>query len=88
MPPKAQAKSVVPELLVKKRKRDEQWAAERAAAALESRKAAKTKRKDIFKRAAWESMITDIGARSFLRKSYEKRTSRQKSNTEVVKGVL
>jgi hypothetical protein len=41
----------VPELLVKKRKRDEQWAAERAAAALESRKQAKTKRKDIFKRA-------------------------------------
>jgi len=41
----------VPELLVKKRKRDEQWAAERAAAALEARKQSKIKRKDMFKRA-------------------------------------
>ncbi len=43
--------SIVPELLAKKRKRDEQWAAERAAAAVDARKKARTTRKDIFKRA-------------------------------------
>jgi large subunit ribosomal protein L7e len=42
---------VVPELLVKKRRRDEQWAAERAAAAVEGRKHAKASRKEMFKRA-------------------------------------
>jgi large subunit ribosomal protein L7e len=41
----------VPELLVKKRKRDEAWAAKRAAAALESRKKSREARRDIFKRA-------------------------------------
>lgn len=41
----------VPELLVKKRKRDEAWAAKRAALALENRKKAREVRKDIFKRA-------------------------------------
>jgi large subunit ribosomal protein L7e len=41
----------VPELLAKKRKRDEAWAAQRAAAALEARKKSKDSRKDIFKRA-------------------------------------
>lgn len=43
--------STVPELLAKKRKRDEQWAAERAAAALEARKKGRATRKEIFKRA-------------------------------------
>jgi large subunit ribosomal protein L7e len=41
----------VPELLVKKRKRDEAWAAKRAAAALEARKKARASRREIFKRA-------------------------------------
>lgn len=41
----------VPELLAKKRRRDETWAAERAAASLEARKKARATRKDIFKRA-------------------------------------
>jgi len=43
--------SVVPELLAKKRKRDEQWAAEKATAALEAKKKARKTRSDIFKRA-------------------------------------
>lgn len=43
--------SPVPELLAKKRRRDETWAAERAASALEARKKARTTRKEIFKRA-------------------------------------
>jgi hypothetical protein len=43
--------TVVPELLAKKQKRDEQWAAEKAAAAVEARKKARATRKDIFKRA-------------------------------------
>uniref|UniRef100_A0A7S0WER7 60S ribosomal protein L7 n=1 Tax=Chlamydomonas leiostraca TaxID=1034604 RepID=A0A7S0WER7_9CHLO len=43
--------SPVPELLAKKRRRDETWAAERAAASLEARKKARATRKDIFKRA-------------------------------------
>ncbi|KAG2485091.1 hypothetical protein HYH03_016188 [Edaphochlamys debaryana] len=42
---------MVPELLAKKRKRDEQAATARAAAAVEARKKARTTRKDIFKRA-------------------------------------
>jgi large subunit ribosomal protein L7e len=41
----------VPELLVKKRKRDDAWAAKRAAAALEARKKSREARRDIFKRA-------------------------------------
>lgn len=41
----------VPELLLKKRKRDETWAAERAAASLEARKKNRATRKEIFKRA-------------------------------------
>lgn len=45
------APKAVPELLVKKRKRDEQWAAERAAAAVDSRKKARATRKIIFKKA-------------------------------------
>ncbi|KAJ9527496.1 hypothetical protein QJQ45_025776 [Haematococcus lacustris] len=43
--------TIVPELLAKKQKRDAQWQAEKAAAALEGRKKAKLARKDIFKRA-------------------------------------
>lgn len=45
------ATSVVPELLAKKQKRDAQWQAEKAAAALEARKKARVTRKTIFKRA-------------------------------------
>jgi hypothetical protein len=43
--------SAVPELLVKRRKRDEAWAAQKAAAALEARKKARAGRTEIFKRA-------------------------------------
>jgi hypothetical protein len=39
------------ELLAKKRKRDEQWAAERAASAVDAKKKARTTRSTIFKRA-------------------------------------
>ena len=39
------------ELLAKKRRRDEQWAAERAATAVEAKKKARTNRSSIFKRA-------------------------------------
>jgi len=46
-----QAGQKVPELLVKKRKRDDAWAAKREAAALESRKKARAQRREIFKRA-------------------------------------
>jgi large subunit ribosomal protein L7e len=41
----------VPELLAKKRKRDEAWAAKKATAALEARKKARETRRDVFKRA-------------------------------------
>lgn len=54
------ATAVVPELLAKKRKRDEQWAAERAAAAVDARKKARASRKDIFKRA--ESYVKEFRA--------------------------
>jgi len=44
-----QAGQKVPELLVKKRKRDDAWAAKREAAALESRKKARAQRRsDLF----------------------------------------
>jgi large subunit ribosomal protein L7e len=43
--------TLVPELLAKKRKRDDEAAAKRAADALASRKKARVARKDIFKRA-------------------------------------
>jgi large subunit ribosomal protein L7e len=43
--------SVVPELLAKKRKRDEQLVADKAASAIEARKTSRVARKDIFKRA-------------------------------------
>jgi large subunit ribosomal protein L7e len=43
--------SVVPELLAKKRRRDEQWAAEKAAASVDSRKKSRANRSEIFKRA-------------------------------------
>jgi hypothetical protein len=39
------------ELLAKKRKRDEQWAAEKAASAVEAKKKARTTRSAIFKKA-------------------------------------
>lgn len=52
--------TLVPELLAKKRKRDEQWAAEKAAAAVDARKKARATRKDIFKRA--EKYVADYRA--------------------------
>jgi hypothetical protein len=45
------------ELLAKKRKRDEQWAAEKAASAVEAKKKARTTRSAIFKRA--EQYVTE-----------------------------
>ena len=45
------AATAVPELLAKKARRDEQWAAAKATAALEARKKASETRKDVFKRA-------------------------------------
>lgn len=44
-------KGAVPESLLKKRKRDEEWAAKRAANSEAAKKKAKGGRKDIFKRA-------------------------------------
>lgn len=41
----------VPEAVLKKRKRDEAWAAQRAAAAADASKKARATRKEIFKRA-------------------------------------
>ena len=41
----------VPESVLKRRKRDEDWAAKKAAAATDSKKKARDSRKDIFKRA-------------------------------------
>jgi large subunit ribosomal protein L7e len=38
-------------LLAKKRKRDEQWAAQKAASAVEAKKKARTTRSSIFKKA-------------------------------------
>merc|ERR1719393_504438 len=43
--------STVPESVLKKRKRDEQWAAQKAAAAADAKKASEAKREEIFKRA-------------------------------------
>jgi hypothetical protein len=43
--------TVVPELLAKRQKRDAQWQAEKAAAALEARKKTRETRAKIFKRA-------------------------------------
>lgn len=43
--------SLVPELLAKKRKRDETWAAAKATEAAEARKKARVTRREIFKRA-------------------------------------
>ena len=45
------AKQQVPEGLLKKRQRDEQWATNRAAAAAEAKAKSKSNRKLIFKRA-------------------------------------
>lgn len=41
----------IPESILKKRKRDTQWAAQKAAAAAEAKKAQEAKRDEIFKRA-------------------------------------
>ena len=49
---KAEKKApTVPESVLKRRKRDEDWAAKKAAAATDARKKARDSRKDIFKRA-------------------------------------
>ncbi len=47
----APKKGQVPESILKKRKRDEDWAAKKAAAVADRKKHSKTARKDIFKRA-------------------------------------
>ena len=47
----APTKGQVPESVLKKRKRDEDWAAKKAAALADSKKHRKSNRKDIFKRA-------------------------------------
>ena len=41
----------MPESVLKKRKRDTQWAAQKAAAAADAKKASEAKREEIFKRA-------------------------------------
>ena len=43
--------ATVPESVLKRRKRDEDWAAKKAAAATDARKKARDQRKEIFKRA-------------------------------------
>ena len=49
---KAEKKApTVPESVLKRRKRDEDWAAKKAAAATDAKKKARDQRKDIFKRA-------------------------------------
>ena len=45
------APSSVPESVLKRRKRDEDWAAKKAAAATDAKKKARDQRKEIFKRA-------------------------------------
>jgi len=50
-PPKSKAKGQVPETILKKRKRDEEWAAKKAALVADTKKKSKSNRKDIFKRA-------------------------------------
>lgn len=50
-PPKSKAKGQVPETILKKRKRDEEWATKKAALVAETKKKSKANRKDIFKRA-------------------------------------
>lgn len=67
----------VPELLAKKRRRDEAWAAKRATAALEARKKARETRKDIFKRA--EQYVNEY-------RSQEKDLIRLKREAKVNKG--
>lgn len=47
----APTKGQVPESILKKRKRDEDWAAKKAAAVADTKKKSKASRKDIFKRA-------------------------------------
>lgn len=50
-PAAGKAAGGVPESVLKKRKRDEDWATKKAAAVTEAKKKSKDKRKDIFKRA-------------------------------------
>lgn len=47
----APTKGQVPESILKKRKRDEDWAAKKAATLADTKKHRKSSRKDIFKRA-------------------------------------
>jgi len=67
----------VPELLAKKRKRDDAWAAQRATAALDARKKARDTRKEIFKRA--ESYVKEY-------RQQEKDLVRLKREAKVKKG--
>lgn len=67
----APAKGGVPETLLKKRKRDEDWAAKRTATSDATKKKAKASRKEIFKRA--EAYV----------KEYRSQVSTHKSNLSV-----
>ncbi|CAD7698920.1 unnamed protein product [Ostreobium quekettii] len=49
--PAAKAATTIPETLLKKRKREEEWAAKRAAARLEGQKKHNDKQREVFKRA-------------------------------------
>ncbi len=50
-PATAKPAGTVPESVLKKRKRDEDWATKKAANALEAKKKSRDQRKEIFKRA-------------------------------------
>jgi len=56
-PATAKPAGAVPESVLKKRKRDEDWAAKKAAASLDAKKKSRDQRKEIFKRA--ESYVKD-----------------------------
>ena len=54
----------VPETVLKKRRRADEWTAKRAADAVEAKKKAKASRKDIFKRA--ESYVKEYRQQVFI----------------------
>lgn len=65
-PATAKPAGTVPESVLKKRKRDEDWAAKKAANALEAKKKSRDQRKEIFKRA--ENYVKEY--RDQVRSSY------------------
>ena len=70
----------VPESVLKKRKRDEDWATKKAAAVTEAKKKSKDKRKDIFKRA--EKYVKEY--RDQVRSSPHRRAAEQMGRAEVL----